>query len=290
MDHAAIRAQLPALVAPHLPRNTRRFKFRIYDNTPLVSGLGFHVDPQPFQGKVVVKTDSTIIIKVTRTEFAVLDRSLVTQEPEDGSQIVVTPYARHHFDGTRLDAPVEEVRQTTDGQTYKTKTLILGGATTHLPVAKPRSEALVTLIEQLERLPAPDGFRRISHLLADANACDFRCVDREGDDSLVKTPPALVFTVNSMKFAGQVVVLYQPGIDLYAVELYRSGERLTRQDGLYFDDLGGMLERLIDDGSWRSIRIEIASWANRAGSGPRHSSESPSQGPHLSGAPAGASS
>ncbi len=39
MDHAAIRAQLPTLVAPHLPRNTRRFKFRIYDNTPLVSGL-----------------------------------------------------------------------------------------------------------------------------------------------------------------------------------------------------------------------------------------------------------
>ena len=57
------------------------------------------------------------------------------------------------------------------------------------------------------------------------------------------------------KFQGRVTVLYERGDDLYAVELHRDGELVERVDEVFFDDLGNTLERLIDDGSWRQIRV-----------------------------------
>lgn len=105
MDHAALRTQLPALVGPFLPRNVRSFNYRIYDDQPAVSAMGFVIDPQPFEGKVVAKTDHAIIVQIARAQFAVIDRHLASHDPEQGAKVAVTPYARHHFDGMRLDAP-----------------------------------------------------------------------------------------------------------------------------------------------------------------------------------------
>ncbi|CAJ4824157.1 Uncharacterised protein [Burkholderia pseudomallei] len=256
MDHAAIRTQLPALVAGHLPRNLQRFKYRIYDNQPSVSALGFHIDPEPFQGTVIAKTGDAIVIKVARTQFAVIERQLASIDPEDGMKVQVTPYARHHFDGTRIDAPVEESRKTADGQIYTVQTVILGGVTTRLPVPKPSCPELAALIEQMERMPAPDGFRRIAHLLVDATAREFVCVDPAPEDILT-TPPAIRFTVDTVKFAGQVTVSYERGLDLYAVELHRGGDCVERVDEVFVDSLGNVLERLIDDGHWRRIWIDV---------------------------------
>jgi len=258
MDHETIRAELPSLVAGHLPRNVHRFKFRIYDDKPPVSALGFQVDPEPFQGVVIAITESAIVIKIARTVFGVVDRQLASEIPRIGTTVRVTPYARHHFDGTRVDAPTEEVRHTADGRTYTVRSVILGGALTRLPVPKPRCAELAALIEQVERLPAPDGFRRIAHLLVDAGARDFTCVDPD-DADIITTSPALRFTVTTLKFTGQVTVLYERGADLYAVELHRNGELVDRVDEVYFDDLGHILEQLIDDGGWRQIRIETIS-------------------------------
>jgi hypothetical protein len=112
------------------------------------------------------------------------------------------------------------------------------------------------LIEQLEELPAPDGFRRITHLLVDAGARDFSWVDPEPRD-IIRTPPAISFTVSTAKFQGRVRVLHERGLDLHAVELSRDGELVERVDRVYFDDLGEVLERLIDDGSWRQIRVNV---------------------------------
>lgn len=256
MNHSAIRSQLPVLVSGHVPRNSRSFKFRIYDDQPAVSRLGFHIDPKPFQGKVIAKTDEAIIVKVARTEFAVLDRRLVTEAPDDGVMVEVIPYARRRFDGGRIDTPEEATRHTTDGLSYTTHTVILGGSPVKLPVPVARCPELAALIEQLEKLPAPDGFRRLTHLLVDASARDFEIVDPPPND-IITTPPAISFTVNSAKFQGRVTVLYERGLDLYAVELRRNGESVERVDDVYFDGLGETLERLIDDGSWRHIRVEV---------------------------------
>lgn len=260
MDHAALRTQLPTLVGPFLPRNVRSFKYRIYDDQPSVSALGFVIDPQPFEGKVIVKTDNAIIVQIARAQFAVVDRQLASNDPEEGAKVAVTPYARHHFDGTRLDAPVEEARQTTDGQTYTVQSVILGGSTTKLPVPKPRCVELAALIEQLEQLPAPDRFRRISHLLVDASARNFVCVDPEPDDT---TPPSIAFTVDTAKFCGQLAISYDYGVDLYVIELRRDSKLIERVEEISFDILGEVLERLIDDGHWRQIRIDVLARPSR---------------------------
>src|SRR3546814_9826753 len=67
---------------------------------------------------------------------------------------------------------------------------------------------LQELVDQLEQLPAPDGFRRITHMLVDAGARDITWVDPLPAD-IIRTPPAIGFTVATMKFQGRVTVLYE---------------------------------------------------------------------------------
>jgi hypothetical protein len=258
MDHSAIRAQMPTLVSGHVPRNIRRFKFRIYDDKPHESTLGFHIDPRPMEGKVIAKTDEAIIVKTGRAEFAVLDRHLVSQEPDDGARVQVQPYVRRRFDGLRADTPEERTEHASDGTPYVVKTHILGSAPAKLPAPELRCPELQALVDQLEQLPAPDGFRRITHMLVDAGAQDFIWVDPLPRD-IIKTPPAISFTVSTAKFQGQVTVLYERGDDLYALELRRDEELVERVDEVFFDSLGETLERLIDDGTWRQIQVKVMS-------------------------------
>lgn len=256
MDHTAIRTQLPALVSGHIPRNARRFKFKIYDGQPMQSALGFHVDPKPFEGKVVARNDEAIVVQTGRTEFAVLDRSLTTEAPDEGVKVLVTPYIRRRFDGERADTPETRTEYNSDGTPYTVKTMVLGTAPARLPVPEPRCPELGDLIRQLEQMPAPDGFRRITHMLVDAGARDFSWVDPLPDD-IISTPPAIGFTVSTTKFEGRVTILYDRGGDAYVIELKRSDEVIERKEPVYFDVLGGVLENLIDDGRWRLIQLEI---------------------------------
>lgn len=255
MDTQAIRAQMPTLVRGHVPSNVRSFKFNIFDGQPKVSTLGFHIDPKPFEGKVIATTDEAIVVKTGRAEFAVLDKALVTDVPDEGAKVQVEPYARRRFDGLRADTPEESTEFTSNGQPYTVKRFILGSAPAKLPIAEPQCPELQELIHQLEQLPAPDGFRRITHLLVDAGARDFTVVD-PSPRNIIATPPAIGFTVASAKFHGRVTVLYERGLDTHAVELHRDGELVERVDEVFFDSLGQVLERLIDDGSWRLIRVQ----------------------------------
>lgn len=161
MDTQAIRAQMPTLVVGHVPSNVRSFKFNIFDGQPKVSTLGFHIDPKPFEGKVIATTDEAIVVKTGRAEFAVLDRTLVTEVPDEGAKVQVEPYVRRRFDGQRADTPEEQTEFTADGQPYTVKRFVLGSAPAKLPIPEPRCPELQELIDQLEQLPAPDGFRRI---------------------------------------------------------------------------------------------------------------------------------
>lgn len=255
MDTQAIRAKMPTLVRGHVPSNVRSFKFNIFDGQPKVSTLGFHIDPKPFEGKVIATTDEAIVVKTGRAEFAVLDKALVTDVPDEGAKVQVEPYARRRFDGLRADTPEESTEFTAGGQAYTVKRFILGSAPAKLPIAEPQCPELQELIHQLEQLPAPDGFRRITHLLVDAGARDFTVVD-PSPSNIIATPPAIGFTVASAKFQGRVTVLYERGLDTYAVELHREGELVERVDEVFFDTLGQTLERLIDDGTWRLIRVQ----------------------------------
>jgi hypothetical protein len=255
MNTQAIRAQMPKLVVNHVPSNARNYEFIIFDGEPKVSTLGFHIDPKPFEGRVIAKTDDAIIVKTGRIRVAILDRALVTEDPAEGTKVQVAPYARHRFDGQRADTPEERTELDSSGTPHTMMTLALGSAPARLPIPKPRCPELEDLIRQMEELPAPDRFRRITHLLVDAKARDFTWVDPLPED-IIHTPPAISFSVDTAKYQGRVTVLYDRGIDLYMVELSRDGECVERVENVYSDDLGDVLEKLIDDGEWRRIRVQ----------------------------------
>ena len=256
MDRSLIKSLMPSLIAGHLPRNARRFKYRVFDGEPQTSALGFHVDPQPFDGKVVSITEDAIVVKVKRTEFAVLDPKLVTTVPAEGAKVHVRPYARRRFDGLRADTPEECTELAPDGRPYKVTRFVLGSAPAKLPIPEPRCMELGQLIQQLEEMPAPDGFRRITHMLVDAGACDFTWVDPK-PSRIIETPPAIGFSVATEKFTGRVTILYDRAGDTYTVELHRGDEPVDRHTDVYFDMLGEVLERLIDDGRWRRIDVSV---------------------------------
>jgi hypothetical protein len=255
MDYNSIRAQMPKIVQGHVPANARKYSFIIFDGQPRLSILGLPVDPKPFEGKVIACIDEAIVVKTGRANFAILDRALVTEVPDKGVKVLVEPYARRRFDGQRADTPEERIDLGTDGRSYTIRPSTLGTAPAKLPIPEPRCPELRDLIKQLEELPAPDGYRRITHLLVDAGARDFTWVDPDLEN-IIKTPPALSFTVASMKFQGRVNVLYERATDLYAVEITRDGEIVERVDSVCFNTLGDVLCRLIDDGSWRRIRVQ----------------------------------
>jgi hypothetical protein len=257
MNHAMVEAQMRSLVGKFIPRNCQSFKYAVYDGQPQASALGFYVDPKPFEGKVVAELGDGIVVKLDgkRAEFAVLDRALVTQEPGEGAKVRVEPYARRRFDGERADAPKREIRTLSDGTQYVTQSLIMEDATAKLPIPEPRCPELRNLIEQLERLRAPDGFRHLSHVLVDAGARDFTWVDPLPED-ILKTPPAVSFTVATAKYQGRVTVRYESDLDLYAVELSRDGELVERAEQVSAASLVRTLEELIDDGNWRRIRVQ----------------------------------
>jgi len=256
MNRSLLETQMPDLVRHHVPRNARGFNYRVVDGLPQPSMLGIAFDPKPFDGKVVALTDEAIIVKTARTQFAVIDRSLASVVPDEGAKVSVRPYARRRFDGLRADTPEERTEIGSDGKAYTYTTQILGAAPAKLPVPKPQCLELAQLIEQMENLPAPDGFRKITHLLVDANARDFSLVDPKPAD-IIRTPPAINFTVSTKKFEGQVSVLYDRRADVYVVELRRDAELVERRDEVYFDDLGAVLAELIDDGTWRQIVVDV---------------------------------
>lgn len=254
MDTQAIRNLLPALVRGHIPSNVRNITYKIHDGLHRPSMLGFHIDPEPFVGTVIAITSEAVIVKTGRAEFAVLDRSLVSDLPDEGSKVSVTPYARRRFDGMRADTPEEKTEFLSDGTPYTTRSIIFGTAPAKLPIPDPECPELRELIRQLEELPAPDGHRKISHLLVDAGAKVSSWVD-PSPANIVKTPPAISFTVESKMFQGTVSISYDRGADTYVLELHRRGEPIERVDDVYFESLGEVLERLIDDGSWRTIQV-----------------------------------
>ncbi|MCZ7171466.1 GTPase, partial [Salmonella enterica] len=89
---------------------------------------------------------------------------------------------------------------------------VLGSAPAKLPIPEPRCPELQALIQQMEELPAPDGFRCITHLLVDAGARDFTWIDPLPKD-IIATPPTIAFTVVTAKVQGRVAVQYKRCLD-----------------------------------------------------------------------------
>lgn len=254
LNHSLVREKIRLLASDHIPKNSSRYGCTIYDDK---SALSNFIDPEPFEGMVIDVNDIAIFLKTARTEFAAVDRALTNQQVSVGSKVLVTPYARRRFDGKRADTPREEVCRDSDGTEHIRRIWLLGDVTVHLPLPKVRCTHLARVIQYLETLPAPDGFRKVSHLLVDAGAYDFSCVDPLEDGDVMRTPPTVCFHVSNLKFDGLVKVVCEGTSDQYAVELHREGSPIVRVADLDAPGIGTCLGELIDDGCWLQIRIEV---------------------------------
>ncbi|CAB3648251.1 GTPase [Achromobacter pestifer] len=254
MDIKTINELMPALAKRHLPTNVYSYQCAIYNGRPQYPWL--HFDPHPFKGRVIAKTDEAIIVKTGRANFAALDRTLVTDVPDEGDRVHVEPYARRRFDGQRADTPEEPTGFTADGLPHAVNILLLRTcAPAKLPIPQAHCPYLQDLINRLEHQAAPDGVRSLTHLLVDACAGEFAWIDPPPKD-IIRTPPSISFSVSTRKFQGRVTVLWHVGSLSYEFQLHRDGELIKRVDDVSPADLGKTLERLIDDGQWRRIRVQ----------------------------------
>jgi hypothetical protein len=241
-----------------LPKNRVNFSFCVLDNTLLRGMLG-NVDPKPCEGRVIAKNDDAfIMLSADRKDIRVVDRSLATRDPEVGDTVRATPYARRDFDGYCVTGPKPETRTAADGTAYTMVSTVLGGSgrEVKLPVPKAECHELRSLIGLLETERLPDGFRMLTHMLADAGARDFEAIDPKPED-IIRTPPAVAFSVNTKKHCGRVRVFYNRCIDSFGVELLKDGQRTYFDDCIFFDELGQHLHGLIDDGAWNRIDVDL---------------------------------
>lgn len=264
LDRDQVQSSLAQIIRPLIPRNCSRYQYRFCELLPQPNVLGFCSDPQPFTGKVVFVNEVFILVKRahTRNQFVIVDVAYVDIVPGVSDQVEITPYARHDFNGKRVDEPEKEIQTLPDGTQYTVTKMMLGGnaITLPLPISKEQlqSPELLALIEQLENLPAPDGFRLISHLLVDAGAVDFTINDADTLNS--DTPPGIGFTVNNQKFQGKVAIVYERGSDTYSLWLYpdeTTDKQPVEINNIYFDELGIRLAETIDDFAWQVIRAKV---------------------------------
>lgn len=240
LDKTTIKQSLSELIEPLVPRNCRRYHYRFCELLPADNAFGIKCDPQPFKGKVTLIQNNFLLVleEGTKNKFVIVDRAYLDQLPELGAKVEVIPYARRHFNGQRIDEPDKEVTTLADGTKYVVTKMMLGGTTTELPLSLPKEQIqcpeLLALIEQLEQLPAPDGFRCISHLLVDAGANDFNINDPKASE-ITTSPPSISFVVNNTKFNGQVTIGYDRGADTYFIQTEPT-KLISPGDGVAIDD------------------------------------------------------
>ena len=242
---------LPFLVRGSMAKNARQFSYQIVDFSVPFNVFGFRIDPEPFEGNVVAYDygGQLMLIKLGgKPLYRVLDLAHVTSKPAIGKKVRITPYARRDWNGERLDKPnvVEGISR--NGKPYRTYETILGGRELKLPIPETSNFELNELVKQLEMLPAPDGFRNIVHLLADANATQFEVNEKN---------QSIAFYVDTQKHQGKVEIVYDRASDSYAVILTSDGIVNDEVDDIYFDRLGSALSYLIDDLEWRKIKVEV---------------------------------
>jgi len=277
MDRELVKAAFRAVATGFLPSNVRRWSMLSVDSEPPVNAMmGFRADYKPVEGRVVahLNTDdatdaAAIAIKTGRTEFALVSVEILPSVPDVGDVVLITPYARRLFDGSRLDAPKIEECARPDGTTVRISTIRLGDDVTPLPIGEVHCEYLQHLVRQIERLKAPDGFRSIAQMLVDANATAFTVVDPSADCDILITRPAISFRVRTGRFSGRVTIDYWRVPDLYEIQFAsESGQTISVED-VDFSSLGSVLEQHLDDGEWRLAKMEVKKKSVTRGKGSR---------------------
>lgn len=259
MNHEMALEIVRKIAHNHIPSNARKFNFRYLDATaPGRNMLGCFSDIKPFEGKVVEQEEGLLIVKEGRTTLSGVRLDQVDGDiPKIGTKVKVVPYARQDFTGRKLYEPKVSVKTASDGTQFEVKSYELGVGRVDLPTQAPDCQELQELIEQLSVLDAPGscGYRKITHMLADAKASDFVVINPKPG-----VAPEINFHVATTRYTGRVAIRYHHGLDLcsvvYSVGVYGGQDYGTcTVEKVYFDILGDVLAGIFDDESWKRIKV-----------------------------------
>lgn len=246
----------------HLASNCREYRWAVYvAQRSNSSALGFQVDLKPAEGKIVDESEEYVLMKTSRTEFFVAAKESLSIVPEVGSVCRITPYARRLFDGTRLDAPIEE-----NCGTYVTKIYHMGAYKSPLPIDKEKIACfqfrdMINVIES-ERA---DSIRTISQVLIDAGALaePIFCQDVIDEEDIIDKPPTLRFAVCTSKHTGYVEIRYDRAGDCFTVLILNGDMTVlscTEQVYIAIDgpsNIGQIIIDAVDDGAWKIAPVAI---------------------------------
>lgn len=253
-----VEETLRLLLAEYIDKHNCFVDWSIIDCTNINNKKGIYIDPLPFVGEIVEYSDQIMIVKTKATEYMAVALEYVTCKPKIGTKVVVTPYARRQFDGSRCDRYEAEVQGTECNKQYVIKREALYPMdNTYFPTERPgtKSSLFRQLIKCIQLLFAPHGLRNVVHVLVDANAKNFRFYDPAIDYG--GSYPYLQCDVDTSKFKGfEKIWIYPNGYE-FGISLGRDNLMLGTEVNISYEVLGEKLEELIDDGSWRKIEVEI---------------------------------
>lgn len=262
----------------HLASNARNYKTGVMTLKLGTNMLGYSVDLKPFEGVVLHCDPSFIVVKTGRTEFKVVDPTILSEIPDVNSKVLITPYSRRRFDGSFLRDPIARREDAGDGRTVIINTYEIGTCHSTLPVGKPTGsykEYMSNMLTLLTHGKCNDGVRVISNMLVDFNAAKVEMIlppdmDEETGESLGPWVDAqIAFDCKTDKFVGRATIGLDMGADTYYVVLQKPDENgnlveHTRCSTVYFDQMATVLENLLCDGKWKIAKVEVLKKAPKA--------------------------
>ena len=261
------RIWIKSVVANHLGRNIRTFKFVTYTGETSHNQLGGVSYLLPAEGKVVEQGEEFTLIKTGPGSFNIIVSKLLSEPVALEDKVAVTFYKLRRFDGTAADGSDDP---SVDG----CRTVMITGVETRFPVTwegrylgiNERHAASYTviqnpylrdMIEQMEREKVDGGLRHTVNVLVDAGATNLTFTDPVEEES-VATPPGMTVQIANSKFTGSLFVGYDRGADTYFVDLTEGeGGGVRRIEDIHFNELGNCLIEAIDDREWLKAKVVI---------------------------------
>lgn len=257
LNRQDVETTLTKLLARYIEKHGRLVDWSIFDCTAINNKRGIFIDPIPFVGKVVHYNEQMMIVKTKSTEYMAVALDYVTCRPKRGTKVLVTPYARRQFGGTRCDRYEAEIQGDNIKHYVITQEALYPMDPTYFPIDNlhSKSNLFKNLIKNMQTLFAHHGLRNLVHILVDANAKNFKFVDPVVNYG--GSYPYMECEVNTQKYKGLVKIwIYDNGHE-FGISFSNGNCVLGSENRIPFEQLGERLEERIDDGKWRKIKINI---------------------------------
>jgi hypothetical protein len=261
------------VISNHVGSNIRRYEWTTYVGELRHNMLGAVAYLLPIEGTVVDANEQFTLVKISANKFSVILTTLLSEPVAVGLKIAVKFYNIRRFDGSLADG-------SEDASVDGCRNIMLTGTETLFPVKwedrylginekfrdgyrEIQNPYLRDLITQMEKISVNGGWRRIVNVLVDAGAKDLDFVDPPEEKS-AETPPAILATVATQKFAGRVEIFFDRASDTYGLRLTPAEQGDARElTDIHFDELGDALQLAVDDESWMQAKVTVLKAARK---------------------------